>query len=82
MVRVAETGDGWDALGWSPDGPLELAIETSHDAAVTRAILHAREVANGTEQQRADTRRRLKEREQARWQALEDHAAPPIADPE
>lgn len=82
MVRMAETGEAWDALGWSPDGPRELEIETSHANALARAILHAREVAAGTEHERAERLRHRSRREQARWDALENDTAPPIAFPD
>ena len=76
VVRLSASGDRWDALGWSPDGPRELEIETSHDDAVACAIRHAREVANGNERKRAAQRRTNSEREQARWKEIETDAAP------
>ena len=82
MVRLSETGECWVTLGWSPDGPRRVGNETSHEEAVARAIVHAREVANGIEQQRAKHRRRRNEREHARWNALEYDAAPPFMVPD
>ena len=79
MVRLGDEGETWDALGWSPDGPRELAVCTSHDKAVARAVQHAREVANGTERERSDQRQRDREIEQALWKGLEDQSAPGVA---
>ena len=80
MVRLGDEGEHWDALGWSPDGPRELGTLLGHDQAVARAVQHAREVANGTERERAEQERERRENKQAFWKGLDDESAPKVAD--
>ena len=81
MVQLSETGESWDALGWSLDDIQILTTESSHDEALAHAVRHAREVANGTERKRAEDRSREKAWRHQTWTRLRRDARPPAGPP-